>query len=70
MARRIVFHRFDDVLQEWVEAPLDSADTWTLSLANAVNGRELSEDQFERIVSLLDGRVQRGLTSQPSSGTL
>lgn len=70
MARRIVFHKFDDVLQDWVEAPLDSADTWTLKLANAVNGRGLTDEQFNQVISALDGSVDRGLTSEPSSGKL
>lgn len=55
MYRRVVYYVWDETLQDYNERPLDDADPWTMTLANLVNGHNLSDEEFVRTIQLLDG---------------
>jgi hypothetical protein len=54
MARRVAYYVWDSDWQDYVERPLDDADGWTLQLANAVNGRSMTDEEFARTLALFD----------------
>ena len=60
MVRRVVYHVWDEALQDFREAPLDDADPWTLDFANQVNGRDLTNEEFDLIVALFHGVLAGG----------
>jgi hypothetical protein len=59
--RRVAYYEWSELLQDFVECPLDDADPWTLALANQINGRDLTDEEFKRTVLLLNGEVGRGV---------
>jgi hypothetical protein len=64
MVRRVVNHVWNDLVRDYLPAPLDDADEWTLSLANQINGRDLSDAEFALILTLFDAECGiGGLTS-------
>lgn len=64
MIRRVAYYVWDDLIQDFVERPLDDADPWTLDLANQINGRNLTDQEFHTLISLFNGVVNRGLTTE------
>lgn len=61
MARRVAHLKFDELLDSWIELPLDDADQWTIELANAVNGRNLTEEQFATTIKLFNAEYLQGI---------
>lgn len=51
MSRHVVAMKFDSALQDYVPIPLDDADQRTIDLANLVHGKNLSEADFDRLVT-------------------
>lgn len=57
MAIRVVAQEWSDILQDYVEIPLDDADRWTIKMASQINGRDMTEDE---IIALFNGADEAG----------